>query len=329
MKPTFGLIARFKEVAAVQTRERNALCENTQATYIHWLRLFWKFIAPKPAGQWAGEDVERFMWHLNEQRYAAKSRKQALCALVYVFKNVLNQDPGTLNLPAMPKEKPTVKIIPSRAELGRIFSGMKGQPKLMAALMYGSGMRVMECCTLRVKDVDFDAGTIRVHGGKGDKDRMVLLPENLAAALQRQIAWRMTLHQRDCDDGAGFVELPGRLAIKYPSAARSLEWQYLFPSTLIRGQRRWHTTPENVQQSLKAAVKAAGILKRVTPHTLRHAYCTHSLRSGNDAPTVQQLMGHDSLETTMIYAHADAARGVSPLDCGELLPARISLPEFA
>jgi site-specific recombinase XerD len=323
MKPTPGLIARFKKLAAVQTRERNALCDNTKATYIHWLRLFWKYIAPKPAGQWTGQDVELFMWHLEAEKYAPKSRRQALCALVYVFKHVLNQDPGRLNLPAMPKEKPTLRIIPSRAELGRIFAGMKGQPRFMAALMYGSGMRVMECCTLRIKDIDFEAFTIRVHGGKGDKDRLVLLPENLVLALQKQVSWRLALHHRDCEDGAGFVDLPGRFGIKNPSAARSPEWQFLFPSTLIRGQRRWHTTPESVQQALKMAVKAADILKRVTPHTLRHAYCTHSLRSGNDAPTVQELMGHDSLDTTMIYSHADRARGVSPLDVADLLPARV------
>ena len=328
MKPSLGLIARFKQVAAVQTHERNALVKNTQATYIHWLRLFWQHIAPKPASQWTGADVEHFMWHLHEQHYGIKSRKQALCALVYVFKNVLTQDPGRLNLPAMPKEKPTLKIIPSRAELGRIFSGMKGQPRLMAALMYGSGLRVMECCTLRLKDLDFEALTVRIHGGKGDKDRLCLLPESLVPALQKQIAWRLGLHGRDCEEGAGFVELPGRLAIKYPNAARSAEWQYLFPSTVIRAQRRWHTTPESVQQALKQAVQSAGILKRVTPHTLRHAYCTHSLRAGNDAATVQELMGHDSLETTMIYAHADHSRGVSPLDVGDLQPARLQLPAF-
>lgn len=328
MKPTLGLIGRFKQVAEVQTRERNALCKNTQATYLHWVKLFWKFVAPRPAGQWTGEDVEAFMWHLSEQCYAPKSRKQALCALVYVFKNVLNRDPGTLNLPAMPKEKPTLKIIPSRAELGRIFAGMKGQPRLMAALMYGSGMRVMECCTLRLKDLDFEALTIRVHRGKGAKDRLCLLPQNLVTALRKHLDWRLALHARDCDEGAGFVDLPGRLAIKYPAAARSAEWQFVFPSTVLRGQRRWHTTPESVQQALKAAVQSAGILKRVTPHTLRHAYCTHSLRAGNDAPTVQSLMGHDDLNTTMIYSHADHARGVSPLDAGDLQPARLSLPAF-
>lgn len=313
----------------MQTRERNLLSRRTQATYIHWVKLFWKFVRPVPAGQWTGTDVERFMWHLDQQRYAFKSRKQALCALVYVFKYVLQVDPGTLNLPAAPKEKPRLKIIPSREELARIFAGMKGQTKLMAALMYGSGLRVQETCELRLKDIDIEALTIRIHGGKGDKDRLCVLPDNLIPALQRQIAWRLALHERDCAEGAGFVELPGRFAIKNPSAARSPQWQYLFPSTVIRGQRRWYATPESVQQMLRKAVRSAGILKRVTPHTLRHAYCTHSLQIGNDIMTVKDRMGHDSVETTMIYAHADAALGVSPMDAAVVRPAKLVLPAFA
>lgn len=325
---TQGLIARFREVAAVQTRQRNALGRRTQTTYISWIRAFWRFLAPKPASAWQGADVERFLWFLHEQQYAVKSRKQALCALVYVFKNVLNTDPGQLNLPSMPKEKPTLRIIPSRAELGRIFAGMKGQTKLMAALMYGAGLRVGECCELRLKDLDFEASTIRIHDGKGGKDRLCLLPDNLVPALEKHITWRLALHECDLSNGAGFVDLPGRLAIKYPKAARSPQWQFLFPSSVLRGQRRWHTTPEAVQKGIRKAVHDAGILKRITPHTLRHAYCTHSLRAGNDAATVQALMGHDDLNTTMIYAHADAARGVSPLDVGDLQPARLAIPAF-
>lgn len=325
---TPGLIERFRQVAAVQTRERNALCPNTQSTYIHWLRLFWKFIAPKAAREWTGHDVETFMWHLKEERYADKSRRQALCALVYVFKNVLNLDPGTLNLPAMPKEKARVKIIPSREELVRIFSGMKGQTKLMAALMYGSGLRVQETCELRLKDIDIEARTIRIHGGKGDKDRLCVIADNLVPALQRQITWRLALHERDCAEGAGFVELPGRYAVKNPGAARSPEWQYVFPSAVIRGQRRWFATAKGVQDMLKKAVRSAGILKRVTPHTLRHAYCTHSLQIGNDIVTVKDRMGHDDVKTTMIYAHADAALGVSPMDAAIVRPAKLALSAF-
>jgi integron integrase len=301
------------------------LAEKTVETYLFWLHRFAKFVG-KGASQWTGADIESFLWQLHRDQYAQKTRKQALCALVFVFKNVLSVDVGTLNLPAMAKEHPANKIMPSRAELVRIFSGLRGQARVMMGIMYGSGLRVNECCTLRVKDIDFDALTIRVHEGKGGKDRVCLLPMNLVEALQRQIAWRVALHDNDLSQGAGYVELPGRLAIKYKNAARDVRWQFLFPSAVLRGAYRWHTTPEMVQGSLRKAVKAAGILKRITPHTLRHAYCTHSLQAGMDTPTVQALMGHDDMATTQGYAHADAARGFSPLDVDDAAFTRAARP---
>lgn len=308
---TQGLIARFMQAASVG---RTELSKRTVRTYLFWIRKFHGFVR-LPASEWTGADVERFLWWLKDENYSISSRKQALNALVYTFKNVIGMDIGALNLPSIPKQKKTLKIIPSREELGRVFAGMKGMIRLMCGVMYGSGLRVSECCELRVKDIDFEALTIRVHSGKGDKDRLALLPERLVPALQKQIAWRAALHARDMEDGGGFVELPGRLAIKYPKAARELGWQYLFPSTVIRGQKRWYCTPQAVQKALGIAVKSAGILKRVTPHTLRHAFATHAMRAGNDVRTIQELMGHEDLETTQGYLHADAARGVSPLDC--------------
>jgi integron integrase len=314
MKPApSGLIGTFLAVSSVNTPKRRALAKKTQETYAFWLRRFYRYVKV-PATEWTGEMVQHWLWHLHSDRYAHRSRQQALCALVYVFKNVLQRDVGTLNLPSAPRQKPTLRIIPSRQELGRIFAGLHGQSRLMAGIMYGSGLRVMECCTLRVKDIDLDTNTIRVHSGKGDKDRLCLLPQNLREALQRQIQWRAAVHQNDLAQGAGIVDLPGRYASKNPAAARDLRWQFLFPSTVLRGQRRWHITPEAIQKALRAAVKASGITKLVTPHTLRHAYCTHSLQAGNDIMTVKDLMGHDTIETTQIYAHADHARGVSPLD---------------
>ena len=166
-------------------------------------------------------------------------------------------DPGVLDLPAAPPERKRVRIIPSRAELVAVFSHLRGSVKLMAALMYGSGLRVDECCQLRVKDIDFEALTIRIHGGKGDKDRLTLLPALLVPALRRQLAWRTALHERDLADGAGLVELPGRLAFKYKSAPRELRWQYLFPSQNIVKGHRWHTVPETPQRAMKTAVTAA------------------------------------------------------------------------
>ena len=313
-----GLVAAFRAVAVVKTPARRALMPRTIETYLLWVRKFYQFNECRPASVWTGLDVQRFLWWMHAERYAIKSRKQALCALVYVFRHVLQVDVGKLDLPSMPKEKATIKIIPSRAEIARLFTGLRGQAKLMAGLMYGAGLRVSECCELRVKDIDLELKTIRVHGGKGDKDRLALLPHSMVAALAAHLAWRAGLHDCDCANGAGIAPMPGRMNIKKPSAARSLAWQYLFPSTMIRGQRRWHTVPAAVQKALRAAVKAAGILKPVTPHTLRHAYCTHSLRAGNDPATVQRLMGHDDLTTTMIYAHGDFARGVSPMDVADV-----------
>lgn len=316
-----GLIARFKIAAAAQSLGRNTI-----RTYAFWLRKCWADTRV-PASQWTGATIERWMYSLSKQGYGRVSRKQALCAAVFVFKHVLRADLGKLNLPPCPPERRTLKTIPTREELARIFAGLRGQPRLMAAVMYGSGLRVEECCKLRVQDFDFANLTIRVWSGKGDKHRLALMPVVLVPALQRHLRWRIALHEQDLAAGAGIVELPGRLAHKYRGADRKIEWQYFFPSAAIRNQRRWHAVPEGVQKAMRRAVAAAGILKRVTPHTLRHAFTTHALRAGNDIRTVQELLGHESLETTMIYAHADAACGFSPLDVPP--PERPSRAELA
>lgn len=287
--------------------------KNTGRTYWACLVKFYQFTR-KPASQWSGPDVERWLIELHRLDFAPKSRKQALCALVFCFKHVLKRDLGTLNLPPMPKERQTLKTIPTRQELGRIFAGLHGQVKLMAGLMYGSGLRVGECCKLRVQDIDIDARTVRIWNGKGDKSRLTVLASAVIPSLRRHIEWRAALHDMDSANGCGLVELPHRLAMKYKTANRDLRWQWLFPSTVIRGQYRWHTTDESVAKQMRAAVRAAGIIKRITPHTLRHAFATHAMQSGNDPRTVQDLLGHESLETTMIYLHADAARGFSPMD---------------
>lgn len=299
---------KLRDAAAEQDLSRNTL-----RTYQHWARHFYQFCL-RPASQWTGPEVTRWLCHLHRLQYSASSRKQALNAMAFVFKHVLKADMGHLQLPPLPTERRTIRIIPSQEDLGRIFAGLRGQSKLMAALMYGAGLRVNECCTLRVKDLDFGAATVRVHCGKGDKSRLTLLPRALAPALRRHLAWRKALHDQDVADGAGLVELPGRLAIKYRSAPREFRWQFLFPSTLRRGQYRWHATDESVAKQMRAAVAASGITKPVTPHTLRHAFTTHALRAGNDVATVQKLLGHEDLATTAIYCHADIAGGFSPLD---------------
>jgi len=303
-----GLISRFHVAASGRSLGRSTI-----RTYSFWLRKCWAD-TQTPASQWTGATIEQWMHTLTQQSYGRVSRKQALCAVKFVFDHVLKADLGKLDLPPCPPERQTLKTIPSREELSRIFAGLQGQPRLMAGVMYGAGLRVEECCQLRVQDVDFENRTIRVWSGKGDKHRLTLLPDSLVPSLERQIRWRAALHERDTEEGAGFADLPGRLAYKYPKAPRELRWQYLFPSARIVKQRRWHAVAAGIQKAMRKAVADAGIQKRITPHTLRHAFATHAMRGGNDPRTVQELLGHESLETTMIYLHADAARGISPLD---------------
>ena len=308
---------QFFKAVAVHDRAKQ-----TGKDYWSQVQKFYHFIK-KPASQWTGADVESWMRELHRMDYARKSRKQALCAMAFVFKRVLKADMGILNLPPMPKERQTLKIIPTREELGRIFAGMTGQARLMAGVMYGAGLRVNECCHLRVKDIDFASNVIMIWDGKGDKCRRVLLPQRLISALERQVAWRAALHENDLAGGNGFVELPGRLAIKYKNANRELMWQWLFPSTLVRRQHRWYATDECVAKQMRAAVRAAGIYKRITPHTLRHSFATHAMRAGNDPRTVQELLGHEDIATTMIYLHGDTVAGISPLDAPDIMPVRM------
>lgn len=286
----------------------------TISCYVFWNRKFFSHCR-KPASQWQGEDVRQFLLWMHRENYSPVSRKQALNAIAFTFKHVLHADMGQLNLPPMPRVHQTLRVVPSRDEIGRIFAGLRGQVKLMAAIMYGSGLRVAcECCKLRVHDYDEEARTLRIWNGKGDKCRLTVFPEMLIPAMRRHLAQRKTLHDQDLANGCGLVELPGRLAQKYRKANRELGWQWLFPSTVVRGQYRWHATDESISKQMRAAIKAAGITKRITPHTLRHAFATHAMQAGNDIKTVQELLGHADLATTAIYLHADAARGVSPLD---------------
>jgi site-specific recombinase XerD len=291
------------------------LMPRTRECYSFWLRKAYEFIR-RPASSWTGDDVERFIVWLDSEQYSRVSKKQALNALKFAFDHVMKADMGRLALPPMPKIRQTLRIIPSREELIAIFRRLKGQVRLMAGLMYGSGLRVGEVCTLRVKDIDLAALTLRIHNAKGDKNRLTVIPRAMVPAMQRHLETRAAMHRDDLTDGNGFVQLPGRLALKYKSAPRDLGWQFAFPSTAVRAGYRWHATDESIAKQMRAAVRACGITKTITPHTLRHAFATHAMQLGGDPRTIQELLGHESLETTMIYLHGDRARGVSPLDAG-------------
>ena len=319
------LITKLKEEMVLQS-----LLKNTQSCYEFWNRKFCKFVRI-PARDWAGRDVRAFMLWLDDQNYSAVSRKQALNAIKFTFDHVLHAEMGKLDLPPMPEVRKTLRTIPTRDEIARILTGLNGQVKLMVALMYGSGLRVgCECCVLRVKDINIASKTIDVWDSKGMKCRRTVLPVLLIPAIQRHLAWRKALHEQDLAEGKGLVELPGRLAVKYKNANRELGWQWLFPSTVVRRQYRWHATDESVSKQMRKAIKAAGIVKRITPHTLRHGFTTHLFEAGCDPVTIKNLLGHEDFNTTMIYAHGDAANGFSPIDFGPRPVAQINpLPQLA
>lgn len=302
-----------------------SLAKRTKENYLWHCRKAYGFIR-QPVTQWTGEMVRSWLVEMESQRYSPVTRKQALCAIKFVFDHVLKRDLGQLDLPPMPKVRQTLRVIPARSELVSIFQQMTGQARLMAGLMYGAGLRVGECCTLRVKDIDIEALTVHVWCGKGDKSRRTVLPRVMVAAMQKHLLGRLALHERDLAVGAGLVELPGRLAHKYRNAPRELAWQFMFPSTYVRDGYRWHATPESVAKQIRTAIQRLGITRRITPHTLRHAFATHAMRAGADPRTIQELLGHESLETTMIYLHGDQAQGFSPLDVG--IPARSNILPF-
>jgi integron integrase len=271
-------------------------------------------------------EVAQFLSDLAVQgRVAASTQNQALNALVFLYKQVLEIDLGRFEAvrAVRPKRLPVVLTAEQVAVVLERIEGGEGVFRLMARLLYGSGLRLVECCRLRVKDVQFGRGQIVVRAGKGNKDRVVMLPRSVRDDLERQVAWRQRLHERDLARGVARVELPDALERKYPRAAQELGWQFLFASRqLSRCPRtgrlgRHHVYPASLQRAVARAGRAAGQSQAVHCHTFRHSFATHLVEHGVDLRAIQVLLGHESLETTMIYTHV-ARKGVtglpSPLD---------------
>jgi integron integrase len=303
-------------------RERGFLWR-TEQTYREWAVRFARFIAPRSPYAAAGAEVAAFLSALAVQGRASPSaQKQALNAIVFLMQEALHRDLGEMEFKraAAKHRLPTVL---SAGECKALFAQMEGTTRLMAELAYGSGLRLMELLRLRVHHVDLTRQRLQVFGGKGDKDRITVLPEKLGPDLRHHLVRLRKLWQDDVGANAPGVWLPEGLAKKYPKAGVSWEWQWLFPSREMgldpaSGIRRRHHVSDSLfQRALKQAATAAGLTKRVTPHVLRHSFATHLLEAGTDIRTVQELLGHESVETTQIYTHVMHRPGLgvrSPLD---------------
>jgi len=295
----------------------------TEKAYVDWARRFILFHQKRHPTEMGRAEIEAFLTHLAVERHvAASTQNQALSALLFLYKEVLRQEVESVDAvrAQKPKRLPTVLIKP---EALRVLNAVVGVPQVMAKLLYGSGVRGLECVRVRVKDVDFARHILLVRDGKGEKDRITMLPETLVVPLQEHLVRVKQLHTKDLAEGYGAVYLPYALERKYPNANREWSWQYVFPAKSrsvdprTGAERRHHLDESSLQKAVRAAARLAGIVKHVTCHTFRHSFATHLLEAGYDIRTVQELLGHQDVKTTMIYTHvlnrgAKAVR--SPLD---------------
>jgi integron integrase len=339
----------FKDSKLIQQVRRTMrtlhIAKRTEEAYVGWIIRYLIYHRHRQ-GEWVhpsllGNDgINAFLTHLAVDRHvAASTQNQALSALLFLYTKILQLE---IRIDAIRAKRPSkLPVVLSQAEVAKILECVQPRPKkLLCSLMYGAGLRLMEACRLRVKDIDFDRKQILVREGKGEKDRSVPLPQRLELPLRSQIELVGKLHDQDLQIGAGWVWMPYALAVKWPHAGRELKWQYVFPVKNLsydshpressegvpdahvgegdRTQlRRHHVNENSVQAALNAAVQRAGVAKKATCHTLRHSFATHLLESGKDIRTIQELLGHADLSTTMIYTHVSrlGASGVeSPLD---------------
>jgi integron integrase len=296
----------------------------TEEAYVDWARRFILFHGKRHPREMGAAEVSAFLTHLATVRQVSPStQNQAKAALLFLYKRVLGVELPWLDEVVQAKVKKRLPVVLTPREVRALLNELNGTMWLIVSLLYGTGMRLLEGLRLRVKDVEFERREIVVREAKGGKDRVTMLPENLIAPLQDQLARAKKLHDEDLAAGYGEAWLPDALAVKYPKAGKAWGWQYVFPSTVRSTDprsgavRRHHILPETVQKAVKLAASRAGITKPCTPHVLRHSFATHLLQSGYDIRTVQELLGHQDVSTTMIYTHVlnRGGRGVvSPLD---------------
>lgn len=296
----------------------------TERAYLHWVRRYILFHGKRHPLDMGETEVNAFLTHLAVERQVSPSTQtQALCALVFLYRTVLGRDLGELEGLIRARRRRRLPVVLTREEVKSVLAQFRGTEHLFFSLLYGTGMRLSEGLRLRVKDVDLAMSQITVREGKGGKDRMTVLPESLKPPLVGHLQGVKRLHEDDLRQGAGRVHLPYALARKYPRAATEWVWQYVFPAPVISTDprtglsSRHHLHERSLQRSFKSALGRAGVNKRATVHTLRHSFATHLLLGGYDIRTVQELLGHRSVKTTMIYTHVlnRGGRGIlSPID---------------
>lgn len=314
-----NLLDRIRDAARIRH-----LSLRTEETYVMWVRRFVMYHGMRHPRDMGKREVEAFLTHLAvEGRVAASTQNQALAAILFLYRHVLERDIGWLEHVVHARRPKRVPIVLTREEVARVLRAMEGTPQLVASLLYGAGLRLMEALRLRVKDVDLEYGQLLVRDGKGGKDRHTVLPESLRPDVKRQLDRSRHVFERDRADDVPGVELPSALARKYPAAGVEWPWHWVFPAPRLSTdprsgvRRRHHLHEQRVQRTVRSAVRSAGIGKAARSHTLRHSFATHLLEDGYDIRTVQELLGHKDVKTTMIYTHVlqrNRAGVVSPLD---------------
>ena len=302
-------MSKLKDQVRQEIRRRNYSYKTEQA-YLNWIVRFIKFHGTVHPSELSEKEVEAYLNYLaNKRNVAASTQNQALSALVFLYKQVL--EVKTLNLDNLVRAKKPQKlpVVLSKREIAQIIMECSGIEKLVLQLLYGSGLRISEALRLRVLDIDFEYNQLWVRSGKGKKDRVALLPNTIKTALKQQIEKVRVLHQQDVEAGMGQAILPNALSLKHKGEDRQFKWQYVFASSLLSRdprsgvQYRYHISERKIQRALTAALKKTDITKKVSCHTFRHSFATHLLADGYDIRTIQELLGHSSLKTTMIYTH--------------------------
>ena len=300
-----SLLAVYREALASRHYARRTI-----QAYERWLRRYLRFHSMRHPREMGSAEINAFLSHLAvSEQVSASTQNQALAALLFLYRQVLETDPGDLGAVVRARRPKRLPVVLSVVEVRAVLQQLEGPPSLVCGLLYGSGLRLMEALKLRIQDLDFAAHQLIVRGGKGNKDRLGVLPQNLMTPLQGHLAEVRRIHRQDLAAGWGRVPLPGALARKYPNASTEWKWQWVFPQVQrwrdreSGDQGRHHLDPSVIQRAVRSAVQAAGIHKPASCHTFRHCFATHLLERGSDIRTIQELLGHSDVKTTMIYTH--------------------------